>query len=1293
MAIGILNPGDVTNSTNTRPVGPLSAVNQRRWFSGDLNTELKDQDLNAILAQIRHVIDYYGVTDVEGDDTLLRQAIASGATSLSGNVAALQGLLGVTDSVPYFTSPATMSSFIASPYSRGLLAKTSIVQWQAELGIGAGSSPNVIALGGLASGADQLPYFTGLGVMGQTPFTAAARALLDDVDTAAMRTTLGLGTGATATIANYALISGVNFTGPVTVAANPTLALGVATKQMVDLKAPAESPTFTGVPAAPTATQGTNTTQLATTAFVTTAVGAGGFAPLASPAFTGVPTAPTAAPATSTTQIATTAFVAVSYAPLTSPALLGAPTAPTPTLGDNSTRIATTAFVAATAFGGYAPISSPAFTGIPTAPTAAPGTNSTQLATTAFVANSFAPLASPTLAGVPAAPTASPGTATTQLATTAFVTAADNLKANISNPAFTGSPTAPTAVLGTNTAQLATTAYVVQGFAPLASPNFTGTPTAPTAVPGVNTTQLATTAFVTAAVTTGVATYAPLASPALTGTPTAPTAAAGTNTTQLATTAFVTASNSGANTLTALLTVDGVGSLLDADLLDGQHGSYYQSLANATGTLADARLVGAYTGITALSITGAFTGTSALAASYNLIWGNTGGPVSLLLQSGNPTTNKDTYLGFYRGGFPRWFLTRQGTAEAGGASRTGSDLTLDWSSDDGLTSGNVFTVRRSTAVMEFTASPTAPTPTAGDSSTKLATTAFVSTATAGITGFAPLASPAFTGIPTAPTAAPGTNTTQLATTAYVQGLVAGTGYAPIDNPTFTGVVTAPQFIATGGTITANAPGLDVTQTWNNGAATFYGIRANFVTTAFNGATSYLMDVQVGGVSKFGIDISGIIYCGGGMFGVDINTAGIMLDGGSTVVGFNAVAGKYQLTCDPAYGVATIAVASDCAIGWNNDTNLMSSPLQDTLLYRDAAGVLALRRTTFAQTLRIYNSWTDASNGEWLSLGYATNVAQITHKNVGTGVASRTLQVFAGLGGMYQFGANNSVQWAVPATGHLTALTDNAFDIGALGATRPRTLYLGTSVNVASGTLTANTPAIDVTQTWNNAASTFTAIRVNVTRTASGSPVAKLIDLQLAGVSVFSVNYGGTMASLGGFVFSPTGVVTEGLMLDASGYLSYYTAAGGYRWEIQGQAAANTAVYHMASDLGIGWNATTNLSTLNIDTTLYRDAANTIAQRRLANAQAFRIYNTTDATNTNYERAELVWSGNVFTIQTSAGGTGVKRPLAFAAGTTAAASLRVLTGVAPTSPVDGDIWFTGTALQMRIGGVTRTVTVT
>ena len=104
------------------------------------------------------------------------------------------------------------------------------------------------------------------------------------------------------------------------------------------VKANVANPTFTGTPAAPTAAVNTNTTQIATTAFVlgqgnataatiamngTQAAGSSNLyaradhvhpsdttkANLADPTFTGIPAAPTAANATNTTQIATTAFV------------------------------------------------------------------------------------------------------------------------------------------------------------------------------------------------------------------------------------------------------------------------------------------------------------------------------------------------------------------------------------------------------------------------------------------------------------------------------------------------------------------------------------------------------------------------------------------------------------------------------------------------------------------------------------------------------------------------------------------------------------------------------------------------------------------------------------------------------------------------------------------------------------------------------------------------------------------------------------------------------------------------
>ncbi len=190
------------------------------------------------------------------------------------------------------------------------------------------------------------------------------------------------------------------------------------------------SPAFTGVPTAPTATAGTSTTQIATTAFVSQ-----------SPQFSGVPTAPTAAAGTANTQIATTAFVT------NSPQFSGVPTAPTTTAGTSTTQIATTAFVS----------QSPQFSGVPTAPTATAGTSTTQIATTAFVQ---AQKASPIFSGAPSAPTPNYGDNSGNIATTAFV------QAEKLSPSFTGAPTAPTAALFTNNTQIATTQFVTTSVGP-----------------------------------------------------------------------------------------------------------------------------------------------------------------------------------------------------------------------------------------------------------------------------------------------------------------------------------------------------------------------------------------------------------------------------------------------------------------------------------------------------------------------------------------------------------------------------------------------------------------------------------------------------------------------------------------------------------------------------------------------------------------------------------------------------------------------------------------------------------
>ncbi|EOU7010939.1 TPA: tail fiber protein [Escherichia coli] len=199
-----------------------------------------------------------------------------------------------------------------------------------------------------------------------------------------------------------------------TMAATPKAVKSI--KDLADTKAPIESPSLTGTPTAPTAAQGTNSTQIANTAFVKAAItalinGAPGTldtlkeiaaainndpnfsttinnalalkAPLASPALRGIPTAPTAAQGTNNTQIANTAFVKAAITAL----INGAP-GTLDTLKEIAAAINNDPNFSTTinnALALKAPLASPALTGVPTAPTAAQGTNNTQIATTAYV--------------------------------------------------------------------------------------------------------------------------------------------------------------------------------------------------------------------------------------------------------------------------------------------------------------------------------------------------------------------------------------------------------------------------------------------------------------------------------------------------------------------------------------------------------------------------------------------------------------------------------------------------------------------------------------------------------------------------------------------------------------------------------------------------------------------------------------------------------------------------------------------------------------------------------------------
>ena len=151
---------------------------------------------------------------------------------------------------------------------------------------------------------------------------------------------------------------------------------------------------------------------------------------------------------------------------------------------------------------------------------------------------------------------------------------------------------------------------------------------------------------------------------------------------------------------------------------------------------------------------------------------------------------------------------------------------------------------------------------------------------------------------------------------------------------------------------------------------------------------------------------------------------------------------------------------------------------------------------------------------------------------------------------------------------------------------------------------------DMADEWNDSGTTFTAIKMDVTDTASASG-SLLMDLQVGGSSLFAFRKDGNIA-LG----SSSTTFFEGaspiLKMDASG-----------------------------SVVRDGWGLST--SGLVADVFILRDASNTLAQRNSTNAQTFNIYNTyTDASN--YERGFVRWVANTFEIGTDSSGAGSNRDI-------------------------------------------------
>lgn len=79
----------------------------------------------------------------------------------------------------------------------------------------------------------------------------------------------------------------------------------------------------------------------------------------------------------------------------------------------------------------------------------------------------------------------------------------------------------------------------------------------------------------------------------------------------------------------------------------------------------------------------------------------------------------------------------------------------------------------------------------------------------------------------------------------------------------------------------------------------------------------------------------------------------------------------------------IRIASNCEFGFSSGTT-PSQDANDVIIARDAADVLALRRSTNAQTMRVYGTYTDASNYVRASLGATSTSVTLSAETAGTG---------------------------------------------------------------------------------------------------------------------------------------------------------------------------------------------------------------------------------------------------------------------------------------------------------------------
>jgi len=136
--------------------------------------------------------------------TTLGLAIGSDVQAYDAELAALAGLTSAADKGIQFTGSGSAATYDLTAAGKALLDDADASAQRTTMGVAIGSDvqaydAGLASIAGLTTAANKVIYTTGSDTYAVTDFTAFGRSLVDDADAAAGRTTLGLGSAAVLT--------------------------------------------------------------------------------------------------------------------------------------------------------------------------------------------------------------------------------------------------------------------------------------------------------------------------------------------------------------------------------------------------------------------------------------------------------------------------------------------------------------------------------------------------------------------------------------------------------------------------------------------------------------------------------------------------------------------------------------------------------------------------------------------------------------------------------------------------------------------------------------------------------------------------------------------------------------------------------------------------------------------------------------------------------------------------------------------------------------------------------------